>query len=183
MRPCVTSSLITIAIGLTAAPASGICPNNMVQSGSTCIDRYEASIYKSSDPRCLRHCGSPRKQAGARTHKSAFLGTRCGQGSAREQLRASPEPRASMNHDRISHYLTNCAPRQWVQRKRRLDVSVCPRLGVTFFPAREAQTGKGGRRPRFQGPYWTSGGPEFGPGVTRGHTLRMIRPTPGFRDV
>jgi formylglycine-generating enzyme required for sulfatase activity len=29
------------------------CPKGMVQSGSTCIDKYEASVYKSNDPRCI----------------------------------------------------------------------------------------------------------------------------------
>jgi formylglycine-generating enzyme required for sulfatase activity len=53
MKPC--NIILSMAMGcyMAATCAAANCPNNMVQSGSTCIDKYEASIYKSSDSPCL----------------------------------------------------------------------------------------------------------------------------------
>lgn len=47
--------ILLVISGLFAALTSSAapCPNNMVQSGSTCIDKYEASLYKSNEPRCI----------------------------------------------------------------------------------------------------------------------------------
>jgi formylglycine-generating enzyme required for sulfatase activity len=53
MRHRNTVLSIGLAAGLAVSAHAANCPNNMVPSGSTCVDRYEASVYKSNDPRCL----------------------------------------------------------------------------------------------------------------------------------
>jgi formylglycine-generating enzyme required for sulfatase activity len=52
-RYCV---LLVAFIALSATPsiARAQCPSGMVQSGSTCMDRYEASVWKVTDTNCVR---------------------------------------------------------------------------------------------------------------------------------
>ena len=47
---------LMMMIGLLIAPdsAAAQCPSGMVASGVTCIDKYEASLWKFSDPTCAR---------------------------------------------------------------------------------------------------------------------------------
>jgi formylglycine-generating enzyme required for sulfatase activity len=46
---------VLIAIGFLIAPSSAMaqCPSGMVSSGSTCIDRYEASLWQIHDLACI----------------------------------------------------------------------------------------------------------------------------------
>jgi hypothetical protein len=43
---------ITLAVVAVPRPALAQCPVTMVQSGPTCIDRFEASLWKVTDPVC-----------------------------------------------------------------------------------------------------------------------------------
>jgi Sulfatase-modifying factor enzyme 1 len=47
--------VLTMTVGLLvqSAPAFAQCSAGMVQSGSTCIDKYEASLWKFTDPTCV----------------------------------------------------------------------------------------------------------------------------------
>lgn len=47
---------LMMMIGLLYAPAtaSAQCPGGMVASGVTCMDKYEASLWKFADPTCVR---------------------------------------------------------------------------------------------------------------------------------
>jgi hypothetical protein len=48
-------SAITVMASLVfCCYAQAACPTGMVQSGSTCVDRYEASLWKITDPRCIK---------------------------------------------------------------------------------------------------------------------------------
>ena len=44
---------ITLASAALPLPALAQCPASMVQSGPTCIDRFEASLWKVTDPVCI----------------------------------------------------------------------------------------------------------------------------------
>jgi formylglycine-generating enzyme required for sulfatase activity len=46
--------VVIMIVGFLAAPAPALaqCPETMVQSGSTCIDRFEASLWKITDEGC-----------------------------------------------------------------------------------------------------------------------------------
>ena len=47
--------LITITVGLLCTPSAAMaqCPAGMVASGSTCVDRFEASLWKVTDTSCI----------------------------------------------------------------------------------------------------------------------------------
>jgi hypothetical protein len=47
--------MLTMTFGLTANPALALaqCPGSMVPSGSTCVDRFEASLWKVTNPVCI----------------------------------------------------------------------------------------------------------------------------------
>ena len=49
------SLVSTVMVGFLVAPSSALaqCPSGMVQSGSTCVDRYEASLWKVTVPACI----------------------------------------------------------------------------------------------------------------------------------
>jgi hypothetical protein len=45
----------TIAVSVSASsPGSNKCPDGMVVSGSTCMDKYEASLWRITDERCAK---------------------------------------------------------------------------------------------------------------------------------
>jgi len=44
---------VTLALLLTPFDALAQCPTGMVASGSSCIDRFEASLWKVADPSCV----------------------------------------------------------------------------------------------------------------------------------
>jgi len=49
-------TLVTMTVSLLIAPSSVLaqCPTGMVESGPTCVDRYEASLWKVVDTGCIR---------------------------------------------------------------------------------------------------------------------------------
>ena len=50
-----TSMIITVMFAVSptgSSPDVNKCGDGMVQSGSTCVDRYEASLWKITDERC-----------------------------------------------------------------------------------------------------------------------------------
>lgn len=57
------SLVLTVTIGLLAAPSSAVaqCPAGMVQSGPTCVDRFEASLWKVTDNFCITLIGQGRE--------------------------------------------------------------------------------------------------------------------------
>lgn len=50
------SFVLTMTLGLAASPVPALaqCPTGMVQSGPTCVDRYEASVWKVTNPFCVK---------------------------------------------------------------------------------------------------------------------------------
>jgi hypothetical protein len=53
-----------LTIGLSfgaSAPVLAQCPAGMVESGSTCVDRYEASLWKFTDERCIKSIKAGKK--------------------------------------------------------------------------------------------------------------------------
>jgi formylglycine-generating enzyme required for sulfatase activity len=49
-------AIVTMTLGptlLLSSPALAQCPAGTVESGSTCIDQYEASLWKVTDERCI----------------------------------------------------------------------------------------------------------------------------------
>src|SRR6266542_258439 len=50
--------ILTLTLGLSLAMSSPAlaanCPNGMVQSGPTCVDKYEASMWKITNERCIK---------------------------------------------------------------------------------------------------------------------------------
>jgi Sulfatase-modifying factor enzyme 1 len=53
-----SSLILTVAVGVSAVVpsslASAACPVDMVESGSTCIDKYEASIWTNFNAHCIQ---------------------------------------------------------------------------------------------------------------------------------
>lgn len=49
----ILSAILGLSLVLTSR-ALAACPSGMVQSGSTCVDRYEASLWKITDERCIK---------------------------------------------------------------------------------------------------------------------------------
>ena len=48
--------VLTMSLGSTlllSSPAWAQCPAGMVESGSSCVDQYEASLWKITEPRCI----------------------------------------------------------------------------------------------------------------------------------
>ena len=47
--------MLTMTLGFAATPMVALaqCPTGMVQSGPTCVDRYEASLWKVTSPFCV----------------------------------------------------------------------------------------------------------------------------------
>ena len=47
--------VLTFALGFVANPLPALaqCPGGMVQSGSTCVDRFEASLWRVTEPVCV----------------------------------------------------------------------------------------------------------------------------------
>ena len=55
MTRSILVSAVTVSLGLTVAPpAVAQCPPGMVESGATCVDTYEASLWKITDERCIK---------------------------------------------------------------------------------------------------------------------------------
>src|SRR5260370_473038 len=51
-----SSLLLTVTVGLSAVPSSlalAACPVGMVESGATCMDQYEASVWTHFSPQCI----------------------------------------------------------------------------------------------------------------------------------
>jgi hypothetical protein len=51
-----SSLILTVTVSLSLIPSSlalAACPSGMVESGSTCIDQYEASIWTDLKPQCV----------------------------------------------------------------------------------------------------------------------------------
>jgi hypothetical protein len=46
--------LMMVALLIAPEAAEAQCPTGMVASGVTCVDKYEASLWKFSDPTCVR---------------------------------------------------------------------------------------------------------------------------------
>ena len=46
--------IVTLGLLVLASPALAQCTAGMVESGSTCIDKYEASLWKITDERCIK---------------------------------------------------------------------------------------------------------------------------------
>ena len=48
--------VLTVTLGFLVTPAMALaqCQSGMVQSGATCVDRYEASVWKVTDSTCAR---------------------------------------------------------------------------------------------------------------------------------
>ncbi len=53
-----SSVILTVTLGLflvMSSPAlAAQCPAGMVESGSTCVDKYEASMWKFTNERCIK---------------------------------------------------------------------------------------------------------------------------------
>jgi hypothetical protein len=52
-----SSLVMTVTVGLSAVPSTlalAACPVGMVESGSTCMDQYEASIWTNFSPHCIQ---------------------------------------------------------------------------------------------------------------------------------
>ncbi len=53
IKSFVGTILIVIAL-VWCSSANAACPNGMVQSGSVCVDKYEASLWKITNERCIK---------------------------------------------------------------------------------------------------------------------------------
>ena len=53
MTRFIVVSTILFGFFASASPALAQCPSGMVASGSTCVDRYEASLWKVTNPTCI----------------------------------------------------------------------------------------------------------------------------------
>jgi hypothetical protein len=53
IKSLVSTVLIVIAL-VCCCNAYGACPTGMVQSGSVCVDKYEASLWKITNERCIK---------------------------------------------------------------------------------------------------------------------------------